>query len=74
MYNVLVINGSENAYGWTDGSVDVAPFIVEASSKTKVVLELDWDDFFAREITKDFSLVVFGSDGAVSIDHMLPAG
>ena len=61
-------------YGWTDGSVDVKPFEVIAGSKHSIVLELDWDDFFAREITKDFSVVVYGSAGPVTLTHTLPAG
>ena len=67
LYNLLVVDGSEDIYGWTDGSVDVAPFTVEAGAKKKIILEFDWDDLFAREVTKDFSLVVYGSDGEVTL-------
>ena len=72
--NLLLVEGSEDIYGWTDGSVDVNPFAVKAGSKHTITLELDWADYYAREITKDFSLVVYGSDGPVTLIHTLPAG
>lgn len=70
-FNLLTIEGADDLYGWKDGSVDVPPLQVSAGSKSKVILELDWDDMLAREVTKDFSLVVYGSDGPVSISPQI---
>ena len=67
LFNLLLVDGSQDIYGWTDGSVDVPPFEVTAGTKKKIILEFDWDDFFAREVTKDFSLIVYGSDGEVTL-------
>ena len=77
LYNIIEVEGSDGLYGWLDGSVDVPPLKVKANSQTKITIELDWDDFLAREVTRDFSLIVYGSDGAVRLtpsDEVTKAG
>ncbi len=55
--------------GWKHGSVDIEPLKVKAYSFTKVAMELDWT---VPNVTKDFSLIVYGDDGPISIQHTDP--
>lgn len=57
--------------GWYHGSVDVDPMTVEAGSITGIVVELDWS---RPNVTKDFSVIVHGTGGPLSLRHVSPQG